>query len=155
MIRDVMTREVESARPEMTLQDAARLMRDKNVGSLPVAEGRKVTGMITDRDITVRGIAEGKDPAFTKVIDVMSRDVVTVKEDARLEEAEGLMHDRQLRRLPVVNAEGELTGFLALAKVARAESPERAGKVIKGVSQPSKPAPMHSYETKKQHRKAQ
>jgi CBS domain-containing protein len=79
---------------------------------------------------------------------------VTVKEDSRLDEAERLMHDRQLRRLPVVNEKGELTGFLSLAKVARTEGSEQIGRVIKGVSQPSKPAPMHSFESRKR-RKAQ
>jgi len=154
MIRDVMTREVECARPDMTLVDVARVMKDKNLGSLPVCEGTAVAGMITDRDITVRGVAEGRDPSATKVTEVMSREVVTVKEDSRLEEAERLMHDRQLRRLPVVNDQGELTGFLSLAKVARTEGPEQVGKVVKGVSQPSKPASMHPYEKKKR-RKAQ
>jgi len=153
VIRDVMTREVECARPDMMIRDVARVMKDKDLGSLPVCEGTKVAGMITDRDITVRGVAEGRDPAATKVAEVMSREVVTVKEDSRLDEAERLMHDRQLRRLPVVNEKGELTGFLSLAKVARTEGPEQVGRVVKGVSQPSKPASMHSYEKKR--RKAQ
>jgi CBS domain-containing protein len=79
----------------------------------------------------------------------MSGEVVTVREDADLGEAERLMHDRQLRRLPVVSAAGELVGYLALAKIAREESPEQAGNVIKGVSQSSKPAPMASYAKRK------
>ena len=154
VIRDVMTREVECARPDMTLREVARIMKDQNLGSLPVCEGTSIAGMITDRDITVRGVAEGRDPAATKVSEVMSREVVTVKEDSRLDEAERLMHDRQLRRLPVVNDKGEMTGFLSLAKVARTEGSEQIGRVIKGVSQPSTPAPMHSFEKKKR-RKAQ
>ena len=154
VIRDIMTREVECARPDMTLRELARVMKEKNLGSLPVCEGRKVVGMITDRDITVRAVAESKDPAATKVADVMSREVVTIREDAHLDEAERLMHDRQLRRLPVVNAEIELTGYLSMARVARTESAEQVGRVVKGVSHPSTPAPMHSYEKKKR-RKAQ
>jgi CBS domain-containing protein len=148
-IRDIMTREVESAQPDMTIQDAARMMKSNDIGALPVCEGRKVVGMVTDRDITIRGVADGKDPASTRVGEVMSRQVFSVKEDARLAEAERLMHDQQLRRLPVVNGEGDLVGFLAMAKVAQAESSEQAGKVIKGVSKPSKPAPMESNEKKK------
>jgi CBS domain-containing protein len=148
-IRDIMTREVESAQPDMTIQDAAQMMRSRDIGSLPVCEGRKVVGVVTDRDITIRGVADGRAPDSTRVEEVMSRQVVSVKEDARLGEAERLMHDQQLRRLPVVNGEGELVGYLALAKVARTESAEKAGRVSQGVSQESKPAPMESHEKKK------
>src|SRR5688572_19339315 len=151
-IKDIMTRDVECASPDMTIKDAAEIMKSKDIGSLPVCEGRKLVGIVTDRDITIRAVAAGRDPASTKAGEVMSGQVVTVREDADLKEAERLMHDQQLRRLPVVNARGELTGYLALAKIARKESPEQAGKVIKGVSQPSKPAPMESY-TKKPKRK--
>ena len=148
-IRDIMTREVESAQPDMTIQDAARMMKSRDIGSLPVCEGRKVIGVVTDRDITIRGVADGRAPGSTRVEEVMSRQVFSVKEDARLVEAERLMHDQQLRRLPVVNGEGDLVGYLALAKLARTESAEQAGKVIQGVSQTSKPAPMESHEKKK------
>ena len=143
-IKDVMTREVEAARPDMTLKEAAEVMKTKDIGSLPVAENARVVGVITDRDITVRGVAEGRDVASTRVADVMSKDIVTVREDAPVREAEKLMHDRQLRRLPVVNERDELCGYLALAKIARQESSERAGQVLKGVSEPSAPAPMEA-----------
>jgi len=144
-IRDIMTKDVETVSPESTLKDAATVMKSRDIGSLPVVEGKKVAGVVTDRDITIRGVAEGRDPGSTRVGDVMSREIVTVREDSDLKEAERLMHDRQLRRLPVVNAADELVGYLAMAKVARTESPEEAGKVIKGVSQQGKPAPMESY----------
>ena len=146
-IKDIMTRDVEVATPDMTLKDAARLMKSKDIGSLPICEGRKVTAVVTDRDITIRGVAEGRDPATTKVSQVMSREVVTVREDDDLREAERLMRDRQLRRLPVVNDRDELVGYLAMAKVAREESPERAGDVLKGVSRPSSPGTTESYGT--------
>ena len=148
-ISDIMTRKVESAQPDMTIRDAARMMKSRDIGSLPVCEGRKVVGVVTDRDITIRGVADGRDPGSTRVTEVMSRQIFSVREDARLAEAERLMHDQQLRRLPVVNGEGDLVGYLALAKVARTESSERAGKVLQGVSQASKPAPMESHEKKK------
>jgi len=144
-VKEVMTRNVESARPEMTVKEVAQIMKDRNIGSLPVADQRHVEGLITDRDITIRIVAEGRDPSATRVADVMSRDVVSVKEDDPLENAERLMHDRQLRRLPVVNEQGELTGYLAMARIAREESPEQAGKVLKGVSQSSQPQSMESY----------
>jgi CBS domain-containing protein len=143
-IRDIMTRDVQTVSPDTTVKDAAGMMKARNIGSLPVTEGKKVVGLITDRDITIRVVAEGRDPGSSRIGDVMSMDVVTVREDADLKEAECLMHDRQLRRLPIVNAQGELAGYLALAKIARTETLQEAGKVIKGVSHPSTPAPMES-----------
>ena len=144
-IKGIMTRDVDTATPDMTVREAGQLMKVKDIGSLPVCEGRKVIGVVTDRDIAVRAVAEGRD-LTTRVAEIMSKQVVTVREDADLKDAERIMHDRQLRRLPVVDAQGELVGYLAMAKVARAETPEAAGKVIKGVSQPSRPEPMETYE---------
>ena len=148
-IRDIMTRDVETISSETTIKDAATLMKNRDIGSLPVVEGRRPVGMLTDRDITIRVVAEGRDPGSTKVSDVMTKEVVSVREDADLKEGERIMHDRQLRRLPVVNAGGELVGYLAMAKVARAGSVQEAGQVLKGVSQPEKPAPMESYGRKR------
>ena len=144
-IKDIMTRDVECATPDMTIQEGAEIMKSVDIGSLPVCEGRKVVGIITDRDITIRAVASGRDPGSTKVGEIMSGQIVTVREDDDLREAERLMHDHQLRRLPVVDARGDLVGYLALAKVARQETLTRAGQVIKGVSQSSKPAPMESF----------
>lgn len=152
-VRDVMTREVETARPDMSVKEAAGILKAKDIGSLPVVDGKRVIGVITDRDITIRVVAEGRDPATTQIEEVVSKEVVSVREDARLEDAERVMHDKQLRRLPVVNENGELVGYLPLAKVARAESPERAGKVIQGVSQPSQPEPMVTQDTKRRRKK--
>src|SRR5688572_4360546 len=121
-IKDIMTRDVECATPDMTIKDAAETMKFKDIGSLPVCDGRKLVGIVTDRDITIRAVAAGRDPGSTKVGEVMTGRVITVREDADLKEAERLMHDHQLRRLPVVDAGGELVGYLALAKVARQES---------------------------------
>jgi CBS domain-containing protein len=153
-IRDIMTRTVETVSPETTIKDAATLMKGKDFGSLPVVEGKKVVGVLTDRDITVRVVAEGRDPASTRLGEVMSKDIVSIRDDSNLQEAERLMHDRQLRRLPVVDAKGELVGYLSLAKVARTESPESAGRVIKGVSEAAKPEPMTPQaEARKRHQK--
>lgn len=148
-IKDLMTRDVECARPDMTLRDVAVRMKDLDIGSVPVCEGRKVVGIITDRDLAVRAIAEGRDVQQTRVSDVMSRDVVSVAEDDDLEKAQTLMHDRQIRRLPVLNAAGEISGYLAMAKVAGATDSEQAGRVLKGVSQKGAPRPMGSYEPKR------
>lgn len=153
-IRDIMTRDVESVRKDQTIREAAQVMKTRNIGSLPVIQDRKVIGMITDRDIAIRGVAEGRDPSSTRVEELMSRHIISVEEESSLVDAERLMHDRQLRRLPVLNGAGELVGYLSMAKIARTESPEQVGKVMRGVSHPSSPSPMESYEQKKR-RKAQ
>src|SRR6185503_5474765 len=105
-IRDIMTKDVQTVSSDSTVKDAATMMKSKNFGSCPVTEGKRISGLITDRDITIRVVAEGRDPGSTRVGDVMSKDIVTVREDSDLKEAERLMHDRQLRRLPVVNEQG-------------------------------------------------
>jgi len=152
-IKDVMTREVETARPDMSLKEAGERMKARNVGSLPVCQERRVVGIITDRDITIRAVAEGRDPGATSVSEVMTRNVVTVTEDQDLQEAEKLMHDHQIRRLPVTDANLDLIGYLALAKIARTADESRGGKVLKGISEPSKPPPMEAAPRKKRKRK--
>jgi CBS domain-containing protein len=133
-IRDVMTRSVETAAPGTTLRDAARKMMDFNIGSLPVCEGRRVVGIVTDRDIVVRGIAAGLDPALTPVNEIMTRDPITVRETSYLGEAEWIMREQQLRRLPVVDDKGNLVGYLAMGRVARTEELEEAGRLIRSIS---------------------
>lgn len=148
-VKDVMTRDPEVARPDMTLREAAERMKARNIGSLPVCENGRLVGILTDRDITVRATAEGRNPSEAKVADIMTREpLYTVSEEAPLEEAERILHDQQIRRLPVVGAEGKLVGYLSQAQVVRAESPSRAGKVLKGISRPEKPPPMRSYARK-------
>jgi CBS domain-containing protein len=138
-IKDIMTRDVECATPDMSVREAAERMKSRNIGSLPVCQGKKVVGVITDRDITIRSTAGGNDPNATKVDSVMSREVVCVKADDSIRDAEQIMHDRQLRRLCVIDDSGDLVGYLAIAKIARQESPAQAGRVFRGVSQPSTP----------------
>ena len=149
IVRDIMTKDVQTVTPETTLREATQILKNRDIGSVPVVEGRKVVGVITDRDIAIRGVAEGLDPASTKASEAMSKEVVAVQETDDLQEAERIMHDQQIRRLPVINEQNELVGYLAMAKVARTESPAQTGKVIQGVSQPSKPAPMESTGAKK------
>src|SRR5437870_2904909 len=102
-IRDIMTRDVETLEPDSTIRDAAQKMKSLDIGSLPVCEGKRVIGMVTDRDIVIRCIAESRNCDSTKVRDIMSTDIVSVREDSDISEAGRLMHDRQLRRLPVLN----------------------------------------------------
>ena len=140
-IRDIMTTDVARVDCDTTVKEAAELLRSKDIGSLPVCEGKKVIGMITDRDIALRVVADDRDPGSTTVSEIMTKDVVGVREDSELQEAERLMKEHQLRRLPVLNGQGELVGYLSLARVARSGSAESSGKVLKGVSEPSKKRP--------------
>jgi CBS domain-containing protein len=122
--REIMTANVTTATREMTLQEVATLMRDGDMGSLPVTENGKLIGIVTDRDIVVRAVAEGKD-FQTKVGDVMTTEVFSVKADDYVFEAIRLMGDRQVRRVPVINENGELAGIIAMADVALETEDER------------------------------
>ena len=133
-IRDVMTSGPASSEPTATVVDAARIMAQEDVGPVPVVEGGRVVGMVTDRDIVVRVIAEGRDPNSTTIGEIASGDVVTVEPDTDLDEALTLMSSRQVRRLPVVE-NGELVGIVAQADVARAVDEARTGEVVQDISQ--------------------
>jgi CBS domain-containing protein len=139
-IRDYMTTHVETLDPDWTIQEAARKMKDYDFGFLPVAENAHVTGTLTDRDITLRVIAEGRDPVRTLVRDVMSRDVIAVREEDDLESVYDLMKERQLRRVPVLDGQGKLAGMITLARIARDQGEEAAGEILKEVVVPSGPS---------------
>jgi CBS domain-containing protein len=136
----VMTSDPTCCVPGDTVQEAARLMKSEDVGPIPVVddrEGRKLVGMITDRDIAVNVVAEGLDPKTTKVEAVMTRDLVTVGPDDDVQKAFDLMSERQVRRLPVVESDGRIVGIIAQADVAtRLEAPRETAKVVEGISQP-------------------
>jgi len=133
-VRDVMTRNVEVLAADTPVTVAARKMKDLDIGSLPVCEGRRVVGILTDRDIVTRAVADELPPATTPVNEIMTRDPVTVREDAYLGEAEWVMREKQLRRLPVVDDKGNLVGYLAIARVARTEELEETGRLLRGIS---------------------
>ena len=122
--REIMTGNVTTANREMTLLEIAAMMRDGDMGALPIVEDKKLVGIVTDRDIVVRGIAENKD-ALTQVADVMTAEVYSVKANDFVFEAIRLMGDKQVRRVPVVNDEGELVGIIAMADVALETEDER------------------------------
>ena len=122
--REIMTGNVTTANREMTLLEIAVMMRDGDMGALPIVEDKKLVGIVTDRDIVVRGIAEKKD-ASTQVADVMTAEVYSVKANDFVFEAIRLMGDKQVRRVPVVNDEGELVGIIAMADVALETEDER------------------------------
>ncbi len=122
--REIMTRNVTTASREMSLQAVAALMRDGDMGAMPVVEGEKLVGIVTDRDIVVRAIAAGKDVS-TQIGDVMTSEIFSVKEDDFVFEAIRLMGDRQVRRVPIINEKGELVGIIAMADVALETEDER------------------------------
>ncbi len=122
--REIMTSNVTTANRAMTLQKVAVLMREGDCGVMPIVEDGKLVGIVTDRDIVVRAIAEGKN-AETKVGDVMTTEIFSVKPDDFVFEAIRLMGDRQVRRIPVINEEGELAGIIAMADVALEMEDER------------------------------
>ena len=139
-ISRVMTRQVEVVRPDATLQEAAQKMKDIDVGSLPVCDGRKLQGMITDRDVAIRAVAEGRDPRATKVKDVMTKDVVYGRTGQDIKEIAETMASHQIRRLPIVNEDNDLVGIVALGDLAVDAADESiGGDVLTDVSTPSKP----------------
>ena len=113
-VKQCMTTEVELGSPEMTLQKAAQKMRDGNFGSLPIEENDRLVGMVTDRDITVRAVAEGKDPTKAAVWEIMSKKVLYCFEDQTLEDVAKNLGTNQIRRLPVLNRNKRLVGILSL-----------------------------------------
>ena len=139
-IQDVMTREVEVIHPNATIAEAAEKMKQLDIGPLPVCDGDKVQGMITDRDITIRATAAGHDPNSTKVREVMSPDVVFVYDDQDVEEAAKVMAEKQIRRLIVLNREKRLTGIVAMADIAiDANKDKMTGQTLESISEPGQP----------------
>ena len=122
--REIMTSSVKTATRDMPLQEVARLMRDGDMGAIPVVEGGKLVGIVTDRDIVVRSIADGKD-ASSPVSESMTTEIFSVKPDDFVFEAIRLMGDKQVRRIPVVTENGELAGIIAMADVALEMEDER------------------------------
>jgi CBS domain-containing protein len=134
-VREVMTDQPRCVTPETPVSEAARLMRSEDVGSLPILEGETVTGVVTDRDIVIRAVAEEKDPRGMPVREVASRELITVGQDEDLSEALKLMASYQVRRIPVVDPENRLVGVLAQADVAREVKDKDSGQMLHDISQ--------------------
>ena len=135
-VRDAMTEDPRSIGKSVSVVEAARLMREQDIGSLPITDDEKLVGMITDRDITTRVVAEAADSKMTSVGDVYSRDLISVEPDKDLEEALQLMARHQVRRLPVVE-NGRLVGIVAQADIALTENEKKSGKLLEAISEPS------------------
>jgi len=137
-VKDVMTRGVEVVRPGTTLEEASRRMRDLDVGPMPVGEGSRIVGMLTDRDIVIRGVAQGLDPKTATVDEAMTPDVLWCGADDDVKDAARTMKDRQVRRLLVKDKDGRLCGILSLGDLAVETSNEKmSGRVLEEVSQPT------------------
>ena len=134
-IRDVMSSNPSAIEADKPVTEAAKLMRDEDVGLAPVVEGDRLVGTLTDRDIAVRVVAEGKDPQSTTVREVASTDLVTIDPEQDLDEAVRLMAQHQVRRLPVVEEDGRLVGIVAQADVARQADDRQTGEVVERISQ--------------------
>jgi len=135
-VQQIMSKDVHIADPNMTIRDAARQMRAENIGSLPVGENDQLIGMVTDRNIVVRAVAEERSPGNTTVREVMSEGLCYCFEDDDVERAAQVMAQHQVRRLPVVNRNKRLVGVVALADLGRSED-EPAKDALKGISEPT------------------
>lgn len=133
-VHDIMSRKVELTDPNTTIRDAARKMRAGSIGALPVGENDRLVGMITDRDIVVRAVAEERLPANTSVREVMSERVCYCFEDDDVDEAAKIMAEHQVKRLPVLNSDKRLVGIVALSDLGRADG-DAAQTALEGISE--------------------
>jgi len=135
-VREAMTASVSSVSPSQSLADAAEVMKGEDVGSVPVVEEGRLAGIVTDRDIVTRAVAERRNPQAVKVEEIASHDLVTVEAEQDLDEALALMARHKVRRLPVLE-EGRLVGMLAQADVALEAKEEKVGEMVEQISQPT------------------
>ena len=134
-IAELMTENPHSVTPNASVVEAAKILRDDDVGLVPVVERERLVGTVTDRDITIRVVAEERDPRSTSVGEIASTDLVTVDPQQDLDEALRLMARHQVRRLPVVEEDGRLVGIVSQADVARHGDDGQTGQVVEQISQ--------------------
>ena len=139
-LRDIMTRNVEVVNGDASLKEAATKMKKLDVGLIPVCDGDRLKGLLTDRDITIRATANGRDPSKTKVNEVMSTDIAYCLEDQAVDEAVILMEARQIRRLPILNQDKQLVGIVSLADIAvHVGDRDLTGETLEEISEPAEP----------------
>lgn len=139
-IKDVMTPEVVTLAPTAKAKEAAALMRSLNIGAIPICEGTHLMGMVTDRDLVLRVMAEGLNPEHEIIRTIMTSDVDYCYEDQTVEEAAQVMQDRQVRRLPIINRENELVGIVSLGDVAvKGTDRMTTATALEEISQPAEP----------------
>jgi CBS domain-containing protein len=140
-VREIMTADVRSIAPEANLVVAAGIMRDLNVGVLPVCDHDQVTGVVTDRDLVIRALADARDPAQTAVRSIMATEVVYAFDDQDVEDAARLMEVKQVRRLPVLDHDKHLVGIISLGDVATGAGIQLSGEALQEISQPVSEGP--------------
>lgn len=139
-VSEIMSRQVKVASPTNTLQQAARMMAELDAGAIPVAENDRLVGMITDRDIAIRGDAQGRDPTRTRVSEVMTREQVKYCfEDETLDDVAHNMAELQVRRLPVVDRDKRLVGIVSLGDISSRAQADKTAEALRGVSRPGGP----------------
>ena len=137
-LKDIMTRETTVIRPDATIAEAAAIMKKQDIGSLPVCDGRRVLGVVTDRDLTIRATADGRDPNTTRVRDVMTAEVVTGVEDDDVKDAATMMQQHQIRRLLVLDRDKQLVGIVSLGDLATEAGDDKlAGQTLEEISEPA------------------
>lgn len=136
-IRDIMTSNVRCIEPDTSLREAATLMSDLDVGALPICDHDRLAGMLTDRDIAVKAVARGCDPALTPARDAMTEGIVFIYDDQEVGEAARLLETKHIRRLPVLNHQKRMVGIVSLGDLAVNASEALGGEVLKEVSRPS------------------
>jgi CBS domain-containing protein len=137
-VGEIMTREVEFVDPKVTVRDAAGKMKSLGLGSMPVTEGGRLVGVVTDREITLGLAAEGKDPAKTAVREIMNTNPALMKEEDPVSAVPAIMENKSAHFVFAVDRDGKLAGIVSLGKVARADSEKRAGRIVKKLSRPRK-----------------
>jgi CBS domain-containing protein len=135
-VRDVMTAGPVCVTPDTPVSVVAEVMDSDNIGSVPVVENDRLTGVITDRDIVVRAIAQGKDPRGMPVREIYSRDVIAVTPDDKLKDVVSIMADNQVRRIPVVDEENHLVGVISQADIALEAKEKIVGELVEEISKP-------------------
>ncbi|MGH8545734.1 MAG: CBS domain-containing protein [Gammaproteobacteria bacterium] len=142
-IREIMSTEVEIIPTNASIREAAAKMKELDVGAIPVCDGQELKGLVTDRDIAVRAVAEGRDSSKTKVSDIMSTDLAYCFEDDEVEDAAQLMEVKQIRRLPILNREKHLVGIVSLGDLSirteGAEEQDLAAEALEEISEPATP----------------
>lgn len=135
-IKEIMSRSVETVSPDATIADAAETMRSLDIGALPVCDGDRLVGMLTDRDIAIRAVADGCKPEETRVSSCMTPEILYCFEDQDTSEAERVMQQWQIRRLPILNRDKQLTGIVALADIAtKVDNESETARTVREISQ--------------------
>jgi CBS domain-containing protein len=137
-VKEVMTPNPKWIGPNVSITEAAKLMRESDIGCVPVGQNDRLVGMLTDRDIACRSAAEGRDPKTTNVGDVMTKGVTFCIEDASIDDAARLMEQKQIRRLPVLNSKKRMVGIVTVGDIAERASQALVGEVMHEVCRPSR-----------------